>query len=150
MFYIYKLTSPDNKIYIGQTKQKKIYKRWQYGCGYKANKRLYEDILAYGWDNFKHEIIDTAETKEEALQKEREYILQFKSNVYDKGYNKNVKISKTYTYIRCVDTGEMFESMTAAGAACGRSKQAISYAIVNKTKCARKYWEKVELDSKLP
>ena len=41
MYHIYKLTSPNNKIYIGLTKQEKLYRRWQYGSGYSENKLLY-------------------------------------------------------------------------------------------------------------
>lgn len=144
MYKIYKLTSPENKVYIGITSQEKLYDRWQYGSGYVANKPLYNDILAFGWKNFKHELIDTAETHPEAIKKEREYILQFKSNEEEFGYNSHTNASsvdKLHRYTKCVETGELFETLGDAGKKYGRTRQAISYAITHGTKCARYHWE---------
>ena len=56
--YIYKITSPSNKIYIGQTinlyKRKSDYKNKQ--C--KLQIKLYNSILKYGWEQHKFEIIE--------------------------------------------------------------------------------------------
>lgn len=148
MFYIYKLTSPNGKVYIGQTKQDKLYKRWNYGSGYVQNKTLYSDILYFGWKNFKHEVLEEIETKEEAYQREREYVLAYRSNEPEYGYNKSTNASsqpKRYKYVRDIKTGELFETLAAAGTARGVTKQAISYAIKNKTPCKHHLWEFVEL-----
>lgn len=56
--YIYKLTSPTNKIYIGQSKN--INCRFSQ---YKHNKckgqpKLYYALEKYGWDNFSKEILE--------------------------------------------------------------------------------------------
>jgi group I intron endonuclease len=44
-------------------------------------------IRKYGWENIKHEVIDTAESKEEAEVKERYYIELFMSDKPEHGYN---------------------------------------------------------------
>lgn len=89
-FYVYKHTTPNNKVYIGITKQLP-HKRWgKNGNGYKVhNKHFYNAILKYGWDNIKHEILFTNLSKEEACEKEIELINFYKSNLPQYGYNKS-------------------------------------------------------------
>lgn len=148
MYKIYKHTMPDGRCYIGQTSQDKLYRRWNYGQGYVANKPFYEDILQIGWNNIKHEILEEVATKTEAIERERYYILLYRSNEPEFGYNKHTNfysMPKVKTYIRCVETGRVYETMTAAAADIGKTKQAISYAISNKQRCARKHWERIEL-----
>lgn len=65
-----KHTSPTNKYYVGITKQNPL-KRWANGRGYCKNKHFYKAILKYGWDNFKHEIVFSGITKDEAIQREK-------------------------------------------------------------------------------
>ena len=57
MIGIYKITNPENKIYIGYTTD--LYKRKSY---YKLNKgigqtKLYNSIIQYGWDKHKIELM---------------------------------------------------------------------------------------------
>jgi group I intron endonuclease len=44
-------------------------------------------IQKYGWESIKHEVIDTAESKDEAENKERHYIGLFMSDKPEHGYN---------------------------------------------------------------
>ena len=86
-FYVYKHTCPNEKIYIGITKQQPI-KRWGYnGYGYRKNTLFYRAIQKYGWSNIKHEILYENLSKEEAEQKEIELIEKYKSNQPKYGYN---------------------------------------------------------------
>lgn len=85
-FIVYKHTSPTNKIYVGITSQNPI-RRWSNGHGYKNNKYFTNAITKYGWNNFRHEILYTNLTKEEAEQKEIELIAKYKSNDIRFGYN---------------------------------------------------------------
>lgn len=85
-YSIYKLTSPNGKIYIGATKQNPL-QRWNSGKGYKQNKELYGDVLRYGWESFKREILYSGISKEDAAQKEIELIALFDST--NSGYNKS-------------------------------------------------------------
>lgn len=94
--YIYKITNLLNdQCYIGKThnignrvsqyiwmginKDKSIHNR--------KDIRIIKAIRKYGIDNFRIEIIDTCETDEESVCKEKKYIHDFKS--IDNGYNFN-------------------------------------------------------------
>ena len=86
MYFVYKHTSPTGKIYIGITCQEPE-KRWSNGNGYSGNDYFVKAIRKYGWDNFKHEILFSGLTKEEACQKEIDLIAKYKSNQREFGYN---------------------------------------------------------------
>lgn len=148
MYKIYKHTMPDGKCYIGQTNLEPIYKRWNYGHGYRLNKPFYNDILQVGWNNIQHEILEEVATKSEATDRERYYILLYRSNEPEYGYNKSTNLSslpKVKKYVRCVEDGRVYETGAAAAAAVGRTTAAISYAILNNKPCAGKHWERIEL-----
>jgi hypothetical protein len=86
MYYVYKHTCPNSKVYIGFTGEEPEY-RWNGGYGYIQNKRFIKDILRYGWDNIQHEILSLHDTKEEALAEEQRQILYHHSNLAHYGYN---------------------------------------------------------------
>lgn len=136
-FAIYKLTFPTGMVYIGQT-SKTLNTRCGRGIGYRDhNERMYTDILAIGWDNIQAEVLERVDTREEALARERHYILQFNSADPEHGYNvqTNVFSSGTDEEIRlrrkelgrkwanvtnprrtviCVETGVEYESASEA------------------------------------
>lgn len=150
MYKIYKHTMPNGKCYIGQTNLDPIYKRWNYGHGYREQAAFYHDILQVGWNNIKHEILEEVATKREATERERYYILLYRSNEPEFGYNKSTNASlttksKLYSYVRCKATGEVFESAVAAGEKYGRTGSAIGYAIKKNSFCAGMKWEKVQM-----
>lgn len=81
------ISGKDNDmIYIGITYQEPK-KRWQNGKGYKNNQYFANAISKYDWINFRHEILYTDLTKEEAEQKEIELIAYYKSDAREFGYN---------------------------------------------------------------
>jgi hypothetical protein len=86
MYYVYIHTLPNGKIYIGETKRP--IQRWNKGDGYKTNKALYDDIVAYGWNNIKHEIIGEFEREIDARICEAILISHFDSENKNIGYNK--------------------------------------------------------------
>lgn len=73
------------KKYIGITGMKPEY-RWNNGKGYSSG-YFRNAIDKHGWDAFKHEILYTRLTKEEACKLEQELIAKYKSNVPEFGYN---------------------------------------------------------------
>lgn len=77
---------PNNKVYIGVTKQKPEY-RWRNGTKYSDNQYMKNAIKKYGWKNIKHIILFENLTKEEAEQKEIELIKKYKANIREYGYN---------------------------------------------------------------
>ncbi len=91
MYKIYKYTNTiNNKIYIGQTKRSLKERAGSNGISY-INMRgsaFSAAILKYGWQAFVSEIIkDDIETPVEADYWEAFYIIQFKSNDREYGYN---------------------------------------------------------------
>lgn len=83
-YYVYRHISPSNKSYIGITKD--IKKRWYgKGKGYVTCTKFNNAIKKYGWDNFKHEILEKNLSKEEAYNMEKFYIKKFDSIA--NGYN---------------------------------------------------------------
>lgn len=86
-YTVYMHIAPNNKKYIGITKQN-VKRRWRgQGQGYKKNVLFYRAIKKYGWDNFEHKILFEHLTKESAEQKEIELINKYKSNNPKYGYN---------------------------------------------------------------
>lgn len=100
-YVVYMHTSPSNKRYIGITSQNPE-RRWRKnGYGYKDHLYFWRAIQKYGWDNFKHDILFTGLTKDEAEQKEVELIAYYHSNNVNFGYNMSIggeSGSKGYKY----------------------------------------------------
>ena len=86
MYYIYCHTFPNGKRYVGITRTSPK-RRWGDGRNYTTCPLVYRAIQKYGWENVTHEIIDTAESKEDAENKERYYICKFMTNDPEHGYN---------------------------------------------------------------
>lgn len=90
-YYIYiHINKINNKTYIGQTNNPN--KRWRgKGVDYKPRENseslFYKAIQKYGWDNFEHKILAECETREEANELEKQYILEYDSTNPEKGYN---------------------------------------------------------------
>ena len=82
--YIHKF--PNNKVYIGITKAN-VNRRWKNGTGYKTQSLMWKAIQKYGWGNIEHQILYDNLTSEEAKEKEKELIKQYKSNDSNYGYN---------------------------------------------------------------
>lgn len=85
---IYKLISPNNKIYIGQSikieKRFNDHKRRAKEKSTKHSFKLYNSIRKYGWDNFKKEIVEIC-TPEQLNEREIYYIKLY--NSYISGLN---------------------------------------------------------------
>lgn len=117
MYYVYKLTAPNNKCYIGMTSRNPK-KRWNSGCGYKYNKELWNDIVNYGWYNFIREVVMKTENEDEAHEKEIDLILLYDATNPKYGYNKVVssnRISKVIKIgVTCVNTNNKFRSLSKA------------------------------------
>ena len=85
--YIHRL--PNGKVYVGITSTKPEW-RWQRGNGYKSNKRFFNAIQKYGWENISHEIVATGLTKQAACDLEKMLIQGYNSNNEDYGYNYSI------------------------------------------------------------
>lgn len=106
--FIYKLTSPSGKIYIGQTND---FNQRMYGHkkgSEKLNTKLYKSIRKYGWDNFSKEIIAETNTKTDANIIEESYIKKYKSNGKN-GLNTLITAEGGDVWVGRYDTDEYIE-----------------------------------------
>ena len=87
-YKVYKLTFPNNKVYIGQTKNTLKHRFGKNGIGYRNCLKVYNAIKKYGWDNIKKEILYDNLNLYEANELERKLITEYyKSNIDEYGYN---------------------------------------------------------------
>lgn len=96
-WFVYKHTSPSNKVYIGITSQKPIY-RWRNGLGYNTQPYFWRAIQKYGWENFLHEILFEGLSEDDAKEKEIELISFYQSWHPNFGYNVSLGGSGSYGY----------------------------------------------------
>lgn len=93
LFYmtgIYKITSPSNKVYIGQSVN--INKRWRQHRNYISdNSRLYNSFDKYGVENHKFEVIE--ECSVEKLNERERYWQEYYDVIGKNGLN--LKLTKT-------------------------------------------------------
>ncbi len=164
MMYIYKITSPSGRIYIGQTKnvikRKHLYK----GLKCKTQYRLYASLLKYGWNNHLFETI--AEVPEEyADDAEIAYIAYYKAYHTDGGLNltrggfrpkmtqetkkklsdailggKNARSKKLYQYTLNKELVKVWECMKCIERELGYSTTSLTYSARHNTKLHGFMW----------
>ena len=86
MYYVYKHTCPNGKVYIGMTGLE-LNERWKDGFGYENNRAFFHDIVKYGWTNINHETLSEHEDKNAALREEAYQILLHNAIDPFYGYN---------------------------------------------------------------
>lgn len=148
LWCVYKHTCViNNKSYIGITCQK-VEKRW----GVNGSRYLEENaegnyyhvvfaraILAYGWENFTHEILYTGLTKAEAKQKEIELIAFYHTYIRDpecQGYNMTLGGDGASKY----DTEEDRIAAQKRAMKKGNDKRRADFAKHEKDKAAGRAW----------
>ena len=149
-YYVYKHTNKCNqKSYIGMTKLSPSTRWKKDGKGYQEQKKFYSDILAFGWDNFTHEIIATELTENEARALEKEMIKKY--NSIQEGYNSINKLingtEKSPYYERktpekkvyCVELNRIFDSASEAERQTGTDNSSIRKACLGIRKSAGKH-----------
>ena len=85
-YTVYRLTSPENKIYIGFTGSR-VKRRWQNGKGYSTKSPIGQAISKYGWKNFKKDILCEKLTREGAEKLESWFVNYYNSMDPELGYN---------------------------------------------------------------
>ena len=115
---IYKVTNIRNgMVYIGQTKNS-AEARWKAHCACVNSKisafKLHKAIKEFGKENFLVEQIDTAETKEEANEKEVFWIKHY--NATENGYNTALggRDGGHKRKVMAVESGLVFDTMVEA------------------------------------
>lgn len=86
-YTIYIHTFPNGKVYIGCTQQSLAVRYGYKGEGYTHQGRMWNAIQDFGWDNIKHEVLDTTEDRNRASELEQYYINKYNSTDPEHGYN---------------------------------------------------------------
>ena len=136
---VYKITNIINgKLYIGQTldyeERVRHHKQTPFRKNSKEkNRPLYRAMRKYGIENFKFEIIDTAETIEELNEKEIYWIGYYDSCVdnnkgynLDKGGKNGLKSEETKRKIGEAQKGELNHAYGKRGGDCHNAKKVIN------------------------
>ena len=82
--YIYKITSPEGRIYIGQKKSRVFVENYWSSS---QNNDYWKDLNKFGKDAFKREVIEWCYTVNELNEREIYWITTCKSTIEDGGYN---------------------------------------------------------------
>lgn len=85
-YVVYKHTSPSGKVYIGITRQNPRV-RWGNGNNYSSNRHFSQAIKKYGWKNFRHEILFSGLSEQDAKNEEIRQIALYDSTNPNNGYN---------------------------------------------------------------
>lgn len=160
-YSVYMHTTPNQKRYIGIT-GKDPKKRWNGGSGYYYNREFHKAIKTYGWNNIKHQVLFQNLSKEEAEQKERELIAKYDTTNPNKGFNytkggnhqgmtsdatrKLISRKARKVPCMCVETGEIFESISDAAQHIGIHPSSISNSCTSngKSSCKGKHFVYVD------
>lgn len=161
---MYKLTSPDGKVYIGCSKDLK--NRWK---GRLYNSALVAAIERFGWENFAKEIIATYSTRDSAEAREAAEIAAYNSTDAECGYNiasskgrggvpscfKGKSLSEDHKRriaeakhkpVMCVETGEIYGSIKEAEDVTGMGHGCIARVCSGKRKSAHgTHWKYAEV-----
>jgi hypothetical protein len=70
---VYQHTFPDGRVYIGITSGDPAI-RWNNGMGYEKQRKVFSEIVAFGWNNIRHDVLLCNLTEEDAKTKEQELI----------------------------------------------------------------------------
>lgn len=82
-YSVYEHVFPNGKRYIGISSDPEH--RWQNGNGYKTQKKVWNAIRHYGWENIEHNIIVEGLTREQASLIEQKLIAAY--DAIENGYN---------------------------------------------------------------
>ena len=124
------INKANGKRYFGITGQKKAEDRWNNGKGYKGL-YFYDDIVAYGWNNFEHIVLFDNLTKEEAELLEQMYIALYDSSNKHNGYN--TALGEGYTGLKHTEDTKAKISKTKKGTVLNeKHKQKISKSMKGK------------------
>ena len=77
--YIYKITSPSGKVYIGQTLDLKKRERSYTTSNCKQQPKIFNSIQKYGWEEHSFEVIEEVLDREVLNEREKYWIEYFNS-----------------------------------------------------------------------
>ena len=141
MIGIYKITSPSNKVYIGQSIDvENRLKRYKYFVS-KKQTRLYYSILKYGYDNHTYEVVE--ECKVEELNERERYWQDF-YDCLNNGLNCRLTTTKDISGYVSEETKEKQRQ-----AKLGTNRTEITKQKISTARLGMKFSKKVKANMKL-
>ena len=140
IYYIYKITSPSNKVYIGRTDDMgERMATHKYLASRGENRPLYNAIRKYGWDNMKIEVIDQAATLEDIITLEYKHIVEY--NAVKEGYNATLETGRGGDNITILRDTDKYAKLIQRKSDLARG--AVSkISVVHKRSSVRNVWSK--------
>lgn len=135
-YKVYVHIFPNDKLYIGQTKQVPKLRYGKNGNGYKKCEVIWNAIQKYGWDNIKHVILFEGLSHEVANIIETELIKKYHTNDNRYGYNvadgghRKHKSLKIYKYSLNGNYITSYDNISCLSEIEGYSYGGVSYAIL--------------------
>ena len=133
--YIHK-NKKNGKVYIGQTRQEDLNRRFKGGSGYKGSPHFYRAIQQDGWDSFEHFVLEENIPFDLVDEREKFWIKAFDSTNSEKGYNitpggkikpeNQKKVNVNCKAVVCKETGQIFSSLVEAALWAGMKKTSTS------------------------
>jgi len=104
--------------------------------------KLYANINEYGWDNFTARVLCGGDDEEYLVWLMKPTLNDCWNGRKTPEHVKRAAAESHHKPVRCVETGEVYESITAAGKAAGVSAHAISNHLRGKTETsAGHHWK---------
>lgn len=85
-YTVYRHLFPNGKTYIGITRQTPE-DRWQDGFGYQKNRKMFGDIVRFGWNNIEHQVLASGLSYGDAMAMERNLISGYGKDARSITYN---------------------------------------------------------------
>lgn len=133
------INTANNKVYVGATRKKNLYSRFNYGWGYKKNKQFFDDIMNFGWDKIEQNVFAKNLTAEEAYNMEKLLIAKFREQDENLVYNLDAggahgkHCNSTKETIRKANENKIVSKETKAKIRKARAKQVITREAIEKT-----------------
>lgn len=133
------INTVNGKAYVGVTRKKNLYNRFNYGWGYVKNKEMFADIQKYGWDKFEQNVFARNLTAEEAYNIEQLLIKKLREQNPDLVYNRDAggehgkHCEDTKRIIKQANVNKVVSEETKAKIRKARAKQVITREAIMKT-----------------
>lgn len=93
-YSVYRHIFPTGETYVGITNGK-VEDRWNNGFGYESQRHFFKRIVATGWDNIRHEVVETDLDEKTARKMEKELIARDHEKSLNVHHREGVDLSWT-------------------------------------------------------
>lgn len=129
---IYKITNPEGKVYIGQSTKIKSRQNAYKRLACKTQKKIYNSILKYGWENHIFEVIE--ECSKTILTERERYWMELFSCV-EKGLNLRYPSTKIKSCIISEETRDKLSKANTGKKVSEETREKIKKTLTGRKRC---------------